>query len=786
MQTAMVPEQVMTMKIQAGIQVSRPRELKRHLQLCKRFGRLHLIVFVLVRNIKALGTQLDMSRAYHPLTDGQTMVPNVLSFLVFCFFCKGGLGTNITIVNECPITVWPGISGSPSVDSTGFELTKGSSHSFQAPEHWMGRIWGRTGCNFNRPGHGSCKTGDCLTGEMECLGRKGETPATIAEFTFLENIDFYDVSIIEGFNLQMVVQASGGYGSESLDCAKTGCVDDLNRKCKTELKLKGGGGCKSACQVFNSSKGCCTGFYASQQMCEITTYTKLFKSTCPRSYSYPYDDNVFACKGADYTVRFCPPADTFSTIKLGGQLKANDQLVSKLGVFELGFFGDEYNYLGIWYSTSSEPKKVWVANPNTPIISTSRAHALSINPETGNLIITVGGTTLMSITDVQAGPNPNVTATLEENGNFRLINQINNKVLWQSFDHPSDVLVPGMKLGYDLMTGQNWTLTSRLSHSIPGLGAFTLSWEPIDEASQRLLIRRRGQPYWTSGNLNNKKFKYLFANNSSSSQLNYNITSVFSSTERHLSYEASEAAIPMWILTPEGQLKDRSSSFWTPEFCYGYNLGNGCVESSVPQCRRESDNFTKMNGYFDPGQISTTLESNASQSISDCFVKCWNNCSCVGFDSNTKLIQLMQTAMVPEQVMTMKIQAGIQVSRPRELKRHLQLCKRFGRLHLIVFVLVRNIKALGTQLDMSRAYHPLTDGQSEHTIQTLEDILRSCVIDFGGNWDTHIPLVKFSYNNSYHSIVKCASFEALYERICRSPVIWLEVGEGKLIGPEIV
>ncbi|GKD29800.1 G-type lectin S-receptor-like serine/threonine-protein kinase [Tanacetum coccineum] len=544
------------------------------------------------------------------------MVPNVLSFLVFCFFCKGGLGTNITIVNECPITVWPGISGSPSVDSTGFELTKGSSHSFQAPEHWIGRIWGRTGCNFNRPGHGSCKTGDCLTGEMECLGRKGETPATIAEFTFLENIDFYDVSIIEGFNLQMVVQASGGYGSESLDCAKTGCVDDLNRKCKTELKLKGGGGCKSACQVFNSSKGCCTGFYASQQMCEITTYTKLFKSTCPRSYSYPYDDNVFACKGADYTVRFCPPADTFSTIKLGGQLKANDQLVSKLGY-------------------QQRTKKVWVANPNTPIISTSRAHALSINPKTGNLIITVGGTTLMSITDVQAGPNPNVTATLEENGNFRLINQINNKVLWQSFDHPSDVLVPGMKLGYDLMTGQNWTLTSRLSHSIPGLGAFTLSWEPIDEASQRLLIRRRGQPYWTSGNLNNKKFQYLFANNSSSSQLNYNLTSIFRSTERHLSYEAGEAAIPMWILTPEGQLKDRSSSFWTPEFCYGYNLGNGCVESSVPHCRRESDNFSKRNGYFDPGKISTTLESYASQSISDCFVKCWNNCSCVGFDSNT-------------------------------------------------------------------------------------------------------------------------------------------------------
>ncbi|GKA57999.1 putative reverse transcriptase domain-containing protein [Tanacetum coccineum] len=70
----------------------------------------------------------------------------------------------------------------------------------------------------------------------------------------------------------------------------------------------------------------------------------------------------------------------------------------------------------------------------------------------------------------------------------------------------------------------------------------------------------------------------------------------------------------------------------------------------------------------------------------------------------------------------------------------------------------------GTQLDLSTAYHPQTDCQSEHTIQTLEDILRAYAIDFGGNWDTHLPLVEFSYNNSYHTSVKCAPFEALYGR----------------------
>ncbi|GKE06430.1 putative reverse transcriptase domain-containing protein [Tanacetum coccineum] len=73
------------------------------------------------------------------------------------------------------------------------------------------------------------------------------------------------------------------------------------------------------------------------------------------------------------------------------------------------------------------------------------------------------------------------------------------------------------------------------------------------------------------------------------------------------------------------------------------------------------------------------------------------------------------------------------------------------------------------------AYHPETDGQSERTIQTLEDMLRACAFDFGGNWDTHLPLVEFSYNNSYHTSVKCAPFEALHGRKCRTPIAWAEI-----------
>nr|GFA15413.1 putative reverse transcriptase domain-containing protein [Tanacetum cinerariifolium] len=82
-----------------------------------------------------------------------------------------------------------------------------------------------------------------------------------------------------------------------------------------------------------------------------------------------------------------------------------------------------------------------------------------------------------------------------------------------------------------------------------------------------------------------------------------------------------------------------------------------------------------------------------------------------------------------------------------------------------------------TRLDMSTAYHPETDGQSERTIQTLEDMIRACVIDFGNGWERHLPLVEFSYNNSYHASIKAAPFEALYGRKCRSPVCWAEVGD---------
>ncbi|GJT74125.1 putative reverse transcriptase domain-containing protein [Tanacetum coccineum] len=93
---------------------------------------------------------------------------------------------------------------------------------------------------------------------------------------------------------------------------------------------------------------------------------------------------------------------------------------------------------------------------------------------------------------------------------------------------------------------------------------------------------------------------------------------------------------------------------------------------------------------------------------------------------------------------------------------------------------------MGTRLDMSTAYHPQIDGQSKRTIKTLEDMLRACVIDFGNGWERNLPLIEFSYNNSYYASIKAALFEALYGQKCRSPVCWAKVGDTQLIGPELI
>ncbi|KAL2517942.1 Pathogenesis-related thaumatin superfamily protein [Abeliophyllum distichum] len=228
--------------------------------------------------------------------------PIILIMLVL--YALQAKGATFTFVNNCEHTIWPVSLGTPTLDTTGFELIKGNSRSFQVPTGWSGRFWGRTDCTFDGSGQGSCATGDCGSGQVECNGA-GATAVTLVEFTLGSGSqDFYDVSLVDGYNLPIMVDVSGGSGQ----CASTGCIEDLNTKCPIELRIDNGSACRSACDAFGTPEYCCKGEYGSPSTCRPSMYSQLFKSACPKSYSYAYDDatSTFTCTGADYTITFCP------------------------------------------------------------------------------------------------------------------------------------------------------------------------------------------------------------------------------------------------------------------------------------------------------------------------------------------------------------------------------------------------------------------------------------------------------------------------------------------------
>ncbi|XP_059658851.1 G-type lectin S-receptor-like serine/threonine-protein kinase CES101 [Cornus florida] len=281
-------------------------------------------------------------------------------------------------------------------------------------------------------------------------------------------------------------------------------------------------------------------------------------------------------------------------------------------------------YLGIWYTYGDKIRIVWVANSNTPILN--NFGVLTIDSK-GRLKLMSGGSTLVNISD-QVGTG-NVSATLKDSGNFVVMDETDNRILWQSFDHPGSTLLQGMKLGFNHTTMQNWTLTSWLSDDIPATGAFTLSWEPTQESGQ-LVIQRRGEPYWTSGELKDQNFEHMPSLDSNSFPYNHNLNHVLASDGYYFTFSVGDERMLLWNLIPDERIVDCSGFVLTPhEFCYGYQSDDGCVNSTVPECRSHGDTFQQRRAAF-IGNPST-YDNNSSPSISDCMEKCWNDCNCVGF-----------------------------------------------------------------------------------------------------------------------------------------------------------
>lgn len=219
------------------------------------------------------------------------------------------MGAKFTVVNNCSEIIWPAIVGRPTLETTGFELPPGNSVAVQSPSMgWHGRVWGRTSCTFNASGYGSCATGECGSGRLEC--KTNAAPATtLVELTLgsLNSLDNYDVSLVHGFNLPVLVEPSG-----SAQCGSPGCAEDINQICPSDLRTQGGRACRDACEAFKTSEYCCT----DTSECGPTSYSVVFKKACPDAFSYPQDDatSTFTCSGGgDYFITFCPSTSSSPT-----------------------------------------------------------------------------------------------------------------------------------------------------------------------------------------------------------------------------------------------------------------------------------------------------------------------------------------------------------------------------------------------------------------------------------------------------------------------------------------
>ncbi|CAN1794658.1 G-type lectin S-receptor-like serine/threonine-protein kinase CES101 [Linum perenne] len=334
-------------------------------------------------------------------------------------------------------------------------------------------------------------------------------------------------------------------------------------------------------------------------------------------------------------------ANTLSQLSGGGgvsRINSSTTLVSTNGVFTLAFHrpgspDSNSTYLGISYKDELDTTTLfWIANRAFPIPDDSGS--LILDPTLRSLKLNYSGGDLSNIFQVNSSSSSNLTAVLQDSGNFALLSA--SQTQWQSFDFPTDSWLPGMKLGLDRRTGRNRILTSWVSDSNPAPGAFTLEWDPVKE---ELVMKRRGVSFWTSGRqLKPDEFQNL---NIGMYSLRYNISRVSNPDEDYLIFSASDTYpgrpdFTVWRLTYDGDVLDLNTRIYVVNVnprCDGDTTEGGCQRWPGPDCRIRDggDMFVQRRGGFIGGEATT--DGNATLGIGDCKNLCWTNCQCAGTSS---------------------------------------------------------------------------------------------------------------------------------------------------------
>ena len=313
-----------------------------------------------------------------------------------------------------------------------------------------------------------------------------------------------------------------------------------------------------------------------------------------------------------------------TTLVQGQELVFLTELYSASGKFKIGFIDltGGPGYIGIWYNDNRfrENNTLWVANRDNPVFN---ARSLTID-DNGDLKIRYNGD--RSFVLYSGHEASNVSAVLLNTGNFVLSEISSGRQLWQSFDYPSHVLLPGMKLGVDRKTGQRWNLTSWRSQEVPASGNFTFGLHP--NRTDQLVILLHGDIYWTSGYVNVNSSSFRLTNS------NYSFDYTSNENETYFSYSAAaDIYSPQLSINYLGVLSDDRGAIVNCSSDSSY-LNEGCVAKVNLQCRSLNETFSRVFGSWHDDGFKFNEGDNLT--LMDCKAKCLNNCSCVAYASTNE------------------------------------------------------------------------------------------------------------------------------------------------------